>query len=125
MSAMSLTTVASKNVTGLLPGFRYNLQPQFKPMEAERMKKLFVPGLFLLMLMPVLAMAQSPFDGTWKIDMNSLQFPKKPEVYLLQNGMYECKTCVPPINIKADGQDQKVTGQPYYDTMSIKPTFPI
>ena len=89
------------------------------------MKKLFVPGLFLLMLMPVLAMAQSPFDGTWKIDMNSLQFPKKPEVYLLQNGMYECKTCVPPINIKADGQDQKVTGQPYYDTMSIKPTFPI
>jgi|NGEPerStandDraft_6_1074524.scaffolds.fasta_scaffold29864_2 hypothetical protein len=92
----------------------------FKPMEAERMKKLFVPGLFLLMLMPVLAMAQSPFDGTWKFDMNSLQFPKKPDVYLLQNGMYECKTCVPPINIKADGQDQKVTGHPYYDTMSIK-----
>src|ERR1035437_4060145 len=89
-------------------------------MEVERMKKLFVPGLFLLMLMPVLAMAQSPFDGTWKIDMNSLQFPKKPDVYLLQNGMYECKTCVPPINIKADGQDQKVTGHPYFDSMAIK-----
>src|ERR1035438_1510451 len=34
--------------------------------------------------------------------------------------MYECKTCVPPIKIKADGQDQSVTGHPYYDTVAIK-----
>jgi hypothetical protein len=33
--------------------------------------------------------------------------------------MYQCKTCVPPIDIKANGQDQKVTGHPYFDTMSI------
>ena len=70
--------------------------------------------------MPVVASAQSAFDGTWKIDLNKAEFPKKPDVYLLQNGMYQCKTCVPPIDIKADGQDQKVTGHPYFDSMAIK-----
>jgi hypothetical protein len=84
------------------------------------MKKLYLAGLLSLLLLPVLAMAQSPFDGTWKFNPSSLQFDKKPDEYLLQNGMYDCKTCKPPINIKADGTDQKVTGHPYFDTMSIK-----
>jgi len=84
------------------------------------MKKLFLAGLLMLLLMPVLMMAQSPFDGTWKLDMSSVQFPKKPDAYLLQNGMYECKSCVPPISVKADGTYQKVSGHPYFDMMSIK-----
>ncbi len=84
------------------------------------MKKLLVAGFAMLLVMPVVASAQSPFDGTWKINLNDAQFPKKPDVYLLQNGMYQCKTCVPPIDVKADGQDQKVTGHPYYDTVAIK-----
>ncbi len=84
------------------------------------MKKLFFSGLLLLWLMPVLATDQSQFDGTWKFIPSSLQFDKKPDEYLLQNGMYDCKTCAPPISIKADGTDQKVTGHPYFDTMSVK-----
>ena len=84
------------------------------------MKKLLFVGLAILLLMPVVASAQSAFDGTWKIDLSKAEFPKKPDVYLLQNGMYQCKTCVPPIDIKADGQDQKVTGHPYYDSVAIK-----
>jgi len=84
------------------------------------MKKLFFSVSLMLLLMPVLAMAQSAFDGTWKVDMSKVEFPKKPDVYLLQDGLYECKTCVPPIKIKADGLDQAITGQPYYDTMAIK-----
>jgi hypothetical protein len=71
-------------------------------------------------LVPALATAQSAFDGTWKIDVGNAKFSPKPDVYLLQNGMYQCKTCVPPVDIKADGQDQKVTGHPYYDTAAIK-----
>jgi hypothetical protein len=84
------------------------------------MKKLLFVGLAILLLMPVVASAQNAFDGTWKIDLSKAEFPKKPDVYLLQNGMYQCKTCVPPIDIKADGQDQKVTGHPYFDSMAIK-----
>ncbi len=70
-------------------------------------------SLFLLLLVPVLAWAQSPFDGTWKVDLSKAKLPKKPDVFLLQNGMYECKTCTPPVNVKADGQFQKVSGDPY------------
>jgi hypothetical protein len=82
------------------------------------MKKLVWIGV-LSLSMPVLAMAQNAIDGTWKFDLSTAQLPKKPDVFLLQGGMYECKTCVPPVDVKADGQDQKVTGNPYYDTVSI------
>src|SRR5437660_6469231 len=84
------------------------------------MRKLLLFGLLMSLLMPAVAMAESAFDGTWKIDLNKVQMPKKADVYLLQDGMYHCKTCVPPVDVKADGQDQKVTGHPYYDAVSIK-----
>jgi hypothetical protein len=84
------------------------------------MKRLLWALMLGTLLLPRLAFAQSPFDGTWKVDMNKVDFPKKPDVYLLQNGMYECKTCVPPVSVKADGEDQKVTGHPYYDSVAIK-----
>jgi hypothetical protein len=82
------------------------------------LKKLLLAGLFSLL--PLLVAAQSPFDGTWKFDMSSAQFPKKPDVYVLENGMYECKSCVPSYKIKADGTDQAVSGHPYYDMLSVK-----
>ncbi len=83
------------------------------------MKKQFLTALgALLVAMP--AMSQSVFNGTWKIDMNKVDFSKKPDVFVLMNGMYECKTCTPPYKIKADGTDQAVTGHPYVDTIAIK-----
>ncbi len=80
------------------------------------MKKL----LFLLVMIPVLAWSQSPFDGTWKVDLSKAKLPKKPDEYLLKNGMYECKTCKPEIKVKADGQLQKVSGNPYMDMLMVK-----
>ena len=80
------------------------------------MKKLLLFGLLIALAISVPAIAQSAFDGTWKFNLNDAQFPKKPDVFLLQDGMYHCKTCVPPIDVKADGQDQPVKGHPYYDT---------
>jgi hypothetical protein len=84
------------------------------------MKKLFLFVALGALLMPRLATAQSAFDGTWKIDMNKVDFSKKPDVFVLQNGMYSCKTCVPAYDVKADGADQSVSGHPYYDTVAIK-----
>src|SRR5260370_3876315 len=104
--------------SGHSEGPRNNSQEFLKGEETMKKPRSFV--LLLALLAPVLAMAQSVFDGTWKVDMKTAQFPTKPDVYLLQNGMYHCKTCVPAIAIKADGQDQKVTGHPYFDTMNIK-----
>ena len=70
------------------------------------MKKPLFPLKLAVLWMPMLAAAQSAFDGTWKVDMNKVDFPKKPDVFLLQDGMYECKTCTPPYKVKADGTDQ-------------------
>jgi hypothetical protein len=84
------------------------------------MKRLFLLLVPAALLMPMPATAQSVFNGTWKIDMNKVDFPKKPDVLLLQGGMYACKTCAPPYEIKADGTDQSVTGHPYFDTVAIK-----
>jgi len=83
-------------------------------------KKLILAGTLLALLMPAVAIAQSAFDGTWKVDMTTAKFPTKPDVRVLQNGTYECKSCIPAIEVKADGQDHKVTGHPYYDTINIK-----
>jgi hypothetical protein len=72
----------------------------------------------LLLLVPAAAIAQSSFDGTWKLDVGTLPTPNRPLVWLLQNGVYDCKSCTPPIRVKADGQDQITPGQSY-DTISV------
>jgi hypothetical protein len=48
------------------------------------MKKLFFPAALAALLMPLLAVAQSAFDGTWKIDKNKVGFPKKPDENVYQ-----------------------------------------
>jgi hypothetical protein len=68
---------------------------------------------------PVMLFAQTPFDGTWKTNMAQSKLSQKPFVYSVTNGMYECESCVPKIEVKADGQDQPVTGQPY-DTIAVQ-----
>ena len=69
---------------------------------------------------PVLAQGDSPFDGTWKLDVGAAELPTKPDVYLLKDGMYHCDTCAPPVSVMADGHDQKVVGHPYFDTEAVR-----
>jgi hypothetical protein len=92
-----------------------------KPREDVTMKKLwFAVALGALMILGNVGFAQDLISGTWKIDLNKVDFPKKPDVYLLEGGMYSCKTCTPPYTVKADGTDQAVTGHPYFDSVAIK-----
>jgi len=97
----------------------------FRPWPANvkrgiKMKIFVAATLLAVAFAPVQAMAQNGFDGTWKGDVSSAQMPKKPDVYVLKDGMYSCKTCAPAYTIKADGTDQAVTGHPYFDTVAIK-----
>lgn len=80
------------------------------------MRKLLV----FLFLLPLLASAQSSLDGTWKVDFSKSKLEDKPEVRVLKDGMYECRTCRFKYTIKADGSDQQVTGNPYMDSLSVK-----
>jgi len=67
-----------------------------------------------------LAAAELPFTGTWRVDLNKLQAPKKPSEYELGNGVFRCLTCDPKVEVKADGQDQPVAGHPAFDTMNVR-----
>jgi len=58
-------------------------------------------------------------NGTWKADVNSVQFDMKPDEYLLQNGKYSCKSCTPAYEVAADGTDHPVK-LPYADMDSVK-----
>src|SRR5665213_1312124 len=84
------------------------------------MRKLYASMLGAFIMLPVIAAAQSALDGTWKIDLTQAQLTQKPDTYLLQSGIYECKSCVPPIRVNADAVGHAVTGHPYFDTVSVK-----
>jgi len=67
--------------------------------------------------------AQSPFDGTWRIDMSKTKFSPKPFTFYVSQGWYHCDSCSPVITIPADGQDHAVTGVSY-DTLSVDASDP-
>src|SRR5882762_598914 len=87
------------------------------------MRPLLTAGILIVLTIPTESNAQSNFDGTWKVDFNAVM-PKKVNVWLLQNGRFRCTSCNPTIEVKADGQDQPVKGQPY-DTLSVKIIDPL
>jgi hypothetical protein len=82
-------------------------------------KKPMRTGLLLIALLPSVAIAQSSIDGTWKLDVGTLPISTAALVWLQQDGEYHCKSCTPPIDVKADGQDQRTPGQAY-DTISVR-----
>lgn len=84
------------------------------------MKKMLSVASLVFALLPHAAAAQSVFDGTWKTDIKTIDYPAKPSVYVFKDGMYECKTCATKVLVKADGKDQKVEGDPYADTIAVK-----
>lgn len=64
--------------------------------------------------------AQSPFDGTWMIDSDSMTVPEKPAVYLISKGMIRGVGCAGNVEIKADGDDQKIPTGSYWDMASAR-----
>jgi len=59
--------------------------------------------LALFVFLSSAVFAQSRFDGTWEMKMDTLQFSRAPEQYLIDHGMYRCLSCVPKVDVKADG----------------------
>jgi len=75
--------------------------------------------LLLFLFAPSLLSAQNRFDGTWEMKMDTLVFSYNPLEYLLDQGMFHCMSCTPRVDVKADGSDQKVTGDSY-DTLMVR-----
>jgi hypothetical protein len=66
------------------------------------------------------ALAASPFDGTWIVNLGAVQPPDKPNDFLLQEGSYSCRSCAPTFTIPADGAAHAIAGNPYFDNVAIK-----
>lgn len=77
--------------------------------------------LALVLFLTSSALAQSRFLGTWQMKMDTLQFSGTPEEYLIADGMYHCLSCIPPVDVKADGTDYTVGGhEMFYDTIAAR-----
>jgi hypothetical protein len=72
-----------------------------------------------LLLVPAASFAASAFDGSWTFSAQHIQLSKKPIVLVLNNGEFSCKTCLISRPIKADGTDQKIKGDPNFDSAAI------
>jgi hypothetical protein len=71
----------------------------------------------ILLLLPALAWAaQSPFEGTW----NFAPAEFGTEVLLLQDGIFQDSTAIPPIKVKADGADHPNPPDSKTDTVAVK-----
>lgn len=81
-----------------------------------------VMGAFALL--PAAVLAASPFDGTWKSNLDSMRVSGRPDVYLLADGEYTCSSCDPELKVKANGVEHKVSGHAYYDSVMVKITGP-
>ncbi len=76
--------------------------------------------LLTLFITSLPALAQSAFDGTWRLNTNDAQV-NVTQKFLLKDGLYSCSACDPPIkDFKADGQPHKATGSPYYDAVTVR-----
>ena len=65
--------------------------------------------------------AQTRFDGTWRMKMETLEFSGTPEEYLIADGAYHCLSCIPKVEVKTDGVDHEAGGhEAYYDTIAVR-----
>jgi hypothetical protein len=74
----------------------------------------------LLFLVPMAAWADSPFDGTWVTKAESIVMSQKPWVILLDKGIFQNESMVPPLKVKADGTDQPVSGYASFDSITVR-----
>lgn len=83
--------------------------------------KLALPyALATLLALTSPALAQSPYDGVWRVDLASAQFSDKPYVVSIENGTFTCSSCMPAYTVPADGQMHRVEGFDYWDEISVR-----
>lgn len=63
--------------------------------------------------------AQSPFDGTWRVDYSQSKISPKPIIFSVNRGIYDCSSCNPQIHVDADGQDHSVKAD-IFDAISVR-----
>jgi hypothetical protein len=80
----------------------------------------FLARLFFaaFVFVPAQALAQSPFDGTWVMNSDTVQQPNKTQTLILDKGMFCC--VLSQKSITADGQDHQLPAYAGADTASAR-----
>lgn len=84
------------------------------------MKPLSLVAIVGLLTVASSAVALSPFDGTWRPDPQRPDPGRPPDVIQLSNGEYQCQSCEPPYQVKADGIEHPISGNPRFDSLSVR-----
>lgn len=61
----------------------------------------------------------SVFDGTWRPDYEPPGADEPPVVYALANGVFECRSCQPPLRALVDGEAHPVPGNSRFDSIAV------
>lgn len=73
-----------------------------------------------LLLSANLALAQTAFEGTWRTDTSRLKLSQRPDVMILKDGVFDCRSCTPPYKVRADGAFHPLAGHPDADETALK-----
>jgi hypothetical protein len=65
-------------------------------------------------------LAQSAFDGHWKIDATATHQSGDRFSILLEDGTFTCRWCSPVWSVPADGEFHVVKDQPQYDEVAVQ-----
>jgi len=76
--------------------------------------------LVLAALLPALAVAETPFAGTWVIQPELTTFAQRSMTVMIERGTFTRSDCGTAVGIPADGSDHEVKGQPLFDHMSVR-----
>ena len=77
-------------------------------------------AMISVLTMARFAMAQSPFDGTWRPDPQRPGPGRPSDLIRLNDGEYECQSCKPPYRVKADGIGHPISGNPRFDSLAVQ-----
>jgi hypothetical protein len=76
--------------------------------------------LWFFLLLPAISLAASPFAGLWVLQPELTTFSLRTTDLLIERNLYRLSNCGDPLEVPADGSEHAVTGQPLFDTMSVR-----
>jgi hypothetical protein len=75
----------------------------------------------LVLLLPTLAAAHSPFEGEWTLRPQLSQWSAdSSEQFSVTRGIYRCDSCNPKIDVRADGAEHSVANALGFDSVTVK-----
>jgi hypothetical protein len=74
----------------------------------------------LILYSPILSYAETPFAGTWVAQPELTAYSLRPLSFMIEGGTYKRTSCVPTPEVRTDGNEHDVLGDPFVQSMSVR-----